>query len=174
MAVTRGHASHTLRGPVSTGMVSRAFPQRGVLMRAISFVIVAAVLAGGMITMDARESSAERPTRHSVNVLITCTGGQITVDVDPWTVVVQQGDSTDWTLRPQSTPDGIDVGPKRGGAWPYQANQVRGSKQAAARALEMRPNQPPGRRYKYNITGICVQAGRTDTIVIDPDIVIGE
>lgn len=141
-------------------------------MHRVALIIVVFSMAGLVTVVSKSEAPPGTMAPKRVDVDVRCVGATFTIDVDPWTVELQQGDSTDWHLRPQATPSAIDVAPKRGGSWAYQSNNARrGTKDRPAQAQDMKGNQS-GRRYKYNITAVCVQSDRTDTIVIDPDMVI--
>lgn len=117
----------------------------------------------------ARRGVARNPRTSSVRVTIQCVNDSIWIAVDPWTVRLVQGDTTEWELTQQSTPNEIVVSQKpTGPPWPYPPTSRVASKAQPGRSGAMRPNVPH-QRYTYTITAICTQEGRIDTLVIDPD-----
>lgn len=107
-------------------------------------------------------------------VSVTCGGGNVQVSVNPWAMEVQQGSDGEWELSNASGSQSIVIAPKRPGPanWPFRAMRPGGKgPNDRARGSNMWPNQA-GRRFAYNITLVCEDAGNTYAVVIDPDIII--
>ncbi len=113
-------------------------------------------LAVGQVEIDAR-----------------CTGGENTrITIRPWNLKVRQGDDVNWVLNRNANSSDITITPKRE-AWPFaDAPPYRGTKAAPARAAGMRPNAKG--RYAYSVSLICTNGARSDTVLIDPDIIVDE
>lgn len=135
-----------------------------------SIILAAGTLAvAGLALVAARTET--RPRTVAVHVHVRCGPGPMQSSVNPWRAAVDQGDDVRWILDSSATVVSLEIEPKTG-AWPFETRRPRGSPAAPARSGRMKPEQPAG-RYPYKITAICEPvAGESDTIVIDPDIVI--
>ncbi len=115
----------------------------------------------------------QAPTRAVVEVDIDarCTGGDNTsITIRPWNLRIRQGDEVSWVLNRNANSSDITITPKREN-WPF-ADQppYRGSKATPARTGGMRPNAQG--RYAYNVSLICTNGARSDTVMVDPDIIV--
>ena len=114
--------------------------------------------------------SADAATRE-VTIDARCTGGENTsITLRPWNLKIRQGDVVNWVLNANANSDDVTITPKRN-AWPFAAPPpYRGSKKTRAQSGAMRPNSRG--RYSYNVSLICTNGARSDTVLIDPDIIV--
>jgi hypothetical protein len=128
----------------------------------------------GMARFEAERSQQQA---YTVSLDIRCpANGAVTTTVNPWRAQVAQGQDIEWTLQGQAQSDSFAIQPKRSGAqnWPYtNPGRRKGTKADRAGYGNMRAGQQ-GRRFRYNITLWCVRGERIDTVVIDPDVVVGD
>jgi len=139
-------------------------------MRAQIAVLVG-LTAVGITVLSAAPARDFQAQTHTVSVRVACQGTGVDVAVDPWQQRLALNDELDWLLTSDSDDATIAVSPKRGN-WPFAGRNPRaGGKGQAGN----QPARSGGRaidrgRHLYNITIEC--GGRT--IVIDPEIIIGE
>ncbi len=124
------------------------------LILACSFRRVTADLAIREVTIDAR-----------------CSGGDNTsITLRPWNLKLRQGDVVNWVLNANANSDEVTITPKRD-AWPFVgAPPYKGVKRNPAQSGAMRPNSRG--RYSYNVSLICTNGLSSDTVMIDPDIIV--
>ncbi|MCH7684201.1 MAG: hypothetical protein IIB35_10885 [Gemmatimonadetes bacterium] len=142
-------------------------------MRAANVLLVGVVGWTGLGFADVVPSGLPAQAGPTM-VSVTCVGGNVQISVNPWAMQVQQGSDGEWELSNTSGSQSIVIAPKRQGPanWPFRAMRPGGKgPNDRARGSNMRPNQA-GRRFAYNITLECEDAGNTYTVVIDPDIII--
>ena len=116
------------------------------------------------------QASANVATKE-VSIDARCTGGENTsITLRPWNLKIRQGDEVSWVLNADANSDEVSITPKRN-AWPFAATPpYRGSKKTRVQSGAMRPNARG--RYSYNVSLICTNGARSDTILIDPDIIV--
>lgn len=123
------------------------------------------------------EAAGVQQQAYSVSLNIQCpANGAVTTTVNPWRAEVAQGQDIEWTLLGQAQSDSFAIQPKQSGPqnWPYaNPGRRKGTKADRAGYGNMRSGQQ-GRRFQYNITLWCVRGERVDTVVIDPDVVVGD
>lgn len=140
-----------------------------VLLGCCAFLVLAAV--------EANDALVAQGTFRTINVdvRVDCLAGRgVSFSLTPWVIEVGVGDSINWRLDAGANVTEMEVVTKQpGGAWPfrrkppYRATKVR---PAGAQALD---NAQSGRRYKYAVSTVCVRdSASSDTVVIDPDIII--
>jgi plastocyanin len=114
--------------------------------------------------------SADLATKE-VTIDARCTGGDNTsITLRPWNLKVRQGDTVNWVLNANANSNDVTITAKRE-AWPFaEAPPYKGAKGKPARSGAMRPNARG--RYSYNVSLICTNGARSDTVLIDPDIIV--
>jgi hypothetical protein len=124
-----------------------------------------------IVLVTAVEARAARLATRDVTIDARCTGGENTsVTLRPWNLKVRQGDDVRWVLNANANSDDITITPKRE-AWPFvDKPPYKGGKGRPARTGGMRPNAKG--RYAYNVTLICTNGAKADTVQIDPDIIV--
>jgi len=135
----------------------------------IHAVVVASIVAGLAGLAIATATSNGPVQARPVVITATCPPseqGPLNVTVNPWTVVLGQGESTRWQLNINNSDDNrIVVDAKPGSDWPYPARQVSG--EGSALADDMTAGAQGS--YSYNITIFCGE----DAVVIDPKMRVG-
>lgn len=116
-------------------------------------------------------AGAARSSTRDVTIDARCTGGENTsVTLRPWNLRIQQGDDVRWVLNANANSDDIAITPKRD-AWPFVGvPPYKGGKGKPAKSGGMRQNARG--RYSYNVTLICSNGAKADTVQIDPDIIV--
>lgn len=147
---------------------------RARLLTLLSVCGIPVVVAAGPAARasKATDSGAEARATVEISVDARCTGPRATrVTVSPWNTSLRQGDSVTWTINSAANTDSIVIAPKNSSTWPFlAAPPYRGRKNAPARAARMRPGARG--RYSYDISLVCRAGANSDTVRIDPDIII--
>jgi hypothetical protein len=129
--------------------------------------LLAVFFAGAFGIVGLRPDPAS-PATVKVEVDLRCSApGVHPYSVNPDTAILTQGDELEWVLADSATTSALTITPKQS-AWPF-ADSLRyhGNR---PHAKKMKPNQR-GKRFGYAIQMIC-ESGSTDTVVIDPQIII--
>jgi hypothetical protein len=109
----------------------------------------------------------------TVNVDIRCNPGNgVQFTLAPWTAQLAQGDSIVWALSTDANVPDITITSKQS-TWPFSASPpYKGNAATPPKGKGMKPGQV-GKRYSYAVTAVCTRAdGTTNTVVIDPDLII--
>ncbi len=124
-----------------------------------------------VVLVVSNDANAARFATRDVTIDARCTGGENTsVTLRPWNLKIRQGDDVRWVLNANANSDDITITPKRA-AWPFDAEPpYEGGKGRPAQSGGMRQNARG--RYSYNVTLICTNGTRADTVQIDPDIIV--
>ena len=108
------------------------------------------------------------PSDHRAIITFRCIGDGANIDVHPWRVPnVTKADGIDW-FAPQS---GVWITPKDPNNWPFDTNRIDVAAGTTVNSKNFKPVVEKG-TYKYLINGECVTAAGTDTVVLDPDMII--
>ena len=132
---------------------------------------VLAVFFAGVLGIVGLRPHPTSPATVEVEVDLRCSApGVHPYSVNPDTAILAQGDELEWVLADSATTSALTITPKQS-AWPF-ADSLRyhGNRMKPAHAKKMKPNQR-GKRFGYAIQMIC-ESGSTDTVVIDPQIII--
>jgi hypothetical protein len=111
----------------------------------------------------------------NVNVRVDCLAGRgASFSLVPWQVVVQPDDSVNWVLEFGANVSEMEILNRTpGNRWPFVSRppyRVTKDRPIGARARQAGQSD---RRYKYAVSAICVRsATESDTLVIDPDMII--
>lgn len=134
-----------------------------------------ALLISGIALPSAVAAQSATTGGVPVAVDVRCTPNNgVTVSVTPWSAQLAQGEEIVWALDPNANVDDIMITSKQGpGTWPFaNSPPYHGNAGKPPKGSGMKPNQL-GKRYAYAITAVCHRAdGTTNTIVIDPDMII--
>ena len=135
--------------------------------------LVVCVIAVPLIASACAQPSLEPLGVVPVEVSIRCVGAAVEASISPYVVEVPEGSQVIWNLTENSNVTGIEINrKKRLAAWPYAGDlPYRGNRENPPKAGNMKSGQV-GKRFSYNISGTCVAAGQSRTIVIDPDMII--
>ncbi|MDH3291936.1 MAG: hypothetical protein OEO20_05500 [Gemmatimonadota bacterium] len=139
-------------------------------MRA-QIAVLAGLTAVGITVLSAAPARDSQAQTRTVSVRVVCQGTGVEVNVDPWQQRLALNDELDWRLTDDSDDATISVSPKRGN-WPFAGRNPRagGKGQAGNQPARSGGRAMDRGRHLYNITIEC----RGRTIVIDPEIIIGE
>jgi hypothetical protein len=96
----------------------------------------------------------------TVRVKVVHTPNSLLIDVRPWRVTLQQGDTVEWRL--QGNCGNLEISPKSGPQWPFDGPPHGGN---PAKSGPMKPGTIPGRR-RYSIIVDC----DGQQVEIDPDL----
>jgi len=123
-----------------------------------------------ILACSKRRASEDLATKE-VTIDARCTGGDNTsITLRPWNLKLRQGDAVNWVLNANANSNDVTITPKRD-AWPFAAAPpYKGGKGKPAQSGAMRPNSRG--RYSYNVSLICTNGARSDTVMIDPDIIV--
>jgi len=143
-------------------------------MRIRVLLLSVAVLVFATLQLEGSTGAQGTFATVDVDVRIDCLAGRgVSFSLVPWSITVKPGDSINWKLDPGSNVTEMQVVAKQGRPWPYGRKppyNVTRTRPAGARALD--PSQR-GRRYQYAVTAVCVRdAATSDTVIIDPDLII--
>ncbi len=140
-------------------------------MRAYMTVLAGVAVVGVSVLAAAPAENTQTQT-HTVSVRVVCQGPGVEVSVDPWRQQLAVNDELDWRLTDNSDDATIAVSPKHGN-WPFAGPGPQPGRKGGP------PGNVPARAggrardrgtHAYNITLGC----GSRTIVIDPEIIIGE
>lgn len=109
-----------------------------------------------------------------VNVRIECLPSRaVEFALSPWSVEVGPGDSVSWRLDPRSNVDSMTV-VDASGRWPFRGRPPKVMRNQGARGVQERAVTLRGaNKYKYAVQAFCIRSATvTDTVLIDPDMII--
>ncbi len=140
-----------------------------VLLGCCAFLVLAAA--------EAKDSLVAQGTFRTVNVdvRVDCLAGRgVSFSLTPWLIEVNPGDSINWRLDAGANVTQMDVISKSpGNAWPFRRKPPYRATKARPAGAQSLDNAQSGRRYKYAVSTVCVRDSvSSDTVVIDPDIII--
>ena len=112
----------------------------------------------------------------NVDVRVDCLAGRgLSFSLTPWLIAVQPGDSVNWRLEFGSNVTDMDIVNRTpGNQWPFlRKPPYRATRDSPAGARARDNSQGARSRYKYAVTAVCARsATESDTVVIDPDMII--
>ena len=140
-----------------------------VLLGCVAFIVLAAA--------EARDSLVAQGTARTVNVdvRVDCLAGRgVSFSLTPWTIDVAPGDSINWRLDQGANVTEMQIISKMpGNQWPFRRKPPYRSTKARPAGAQSLDNAQSGRRYKYAVSTICVrESTQSDTVIIDPDMII--
>ena len=140
-----------------------------VLSRCAALVAIVTVVA----SCSGSRSTALPPQLGPVKVTVICTPTNITVNVNPSTVVIKhtgggQGPTkVQWQLEAASTPADVSINPGAGG-WPFEGTPPFAFGKNNPYPGNGKATQAHG-VYHYSLTAVCPGG---PTITIDPDVIV--
>jgi hypothetical protein len=139
------------------------------LLGCCAFVVFAAVATPDSLAAQGVQNNVR------VNVRIDCLAGRgVSFSLIPWVIEVQPNDSISWVLDSAATVSEMDVITKApGGPWPFQRRPPYRSTKASAAGGQARAAGQTQTLYRYAVSAVCVRsATQSDTVIIDPDMII--
>lgn len=112
-----------------------------------------------------------------VELDLTCDAGNFTATIKPWRVRMSNlnnGKGIRWKLKNSTHHVALaDIDSVQGRAWPFKTKKFRvaAGDSADGSSTDLIPGQTDT-LYNYKITTVCTIGGQSDTIVIDPDMII--
>jgi hypothetical protein len=143
-------------------------------MRARVLLLGGAVVLGASTVVGISGAATQRPAQTvTVNVRVDCLAGRgVAFSLIPWAATLYPGDSIDWALDQTSTVDSMEIVDLKGRGWPFKKKppyKAKRGKGIGARDLDAA--QKAG-KYNYGVLAYCNRGAETDTVLIDPDMII--
>ena len=136
----------------------------------LSGVIALAASVTGLLDYKPSRPLADK----EVNVRIDCLPRRaVEFTLSPWSVEVGPGDSVSWRLDARSSVDSMSI-VDQSGRWPFRGRPPKVVRNQGARGVRERAATLRGaNKYKYAVQAFCVRSATvTDTVLIDPDMII--
>lgn len=136
----------------------------------LGFAIVASAVACNNFRGNSALAAGE------VSIDLTCDGGIFSATVRPWRVRMSQMNgkkAIKFKLNNSShSVDSAVIDSVEGRPWPFKTTKFSVKKGYSVDADSADTYSGPEATYHYRISTVCIFGGVTDTIVIDPDMIL--
>lgn len=143
-------------------------------MRARVPLILGAVLVFVAIETNGSADAQGSSQTVNVDVRVDCLAGRgVSFSLTPWSISMKPGDSINWRLDAAANVTEMEVKAKATKPWPFKKKTGYKSKKNQPAGAKELDAAEKGSKYQYVVSAICVRdAAMSDTVIIDPDIII--